>query len=142
MAGFWSGCVCSCRSVVSDSLRPHGPQPVRLLCPWNFPGKNTQVSCHFPLQGLFPPHGLNPRLLCLLHWQADFLPLNHQGGPYIQISYINFSRSILCLLFCPQFSELGKSFNLQFVIYIYSIGFLKWCSGKPKKKFYLKNICS
>ena len=29
------------RSVVSDSVRPHGPQPTRLLCSWNFPGKNT-----------------------------------------------------------------------------------------------------
>ena len=34
-------------SVVSNSLRPHGLQPVRLLCPQNFPGKNTRVGCHF-----------------------------------------------------------------------------------------------
>ena len=33
-------CVCS---VVSDSLWPHGLQPTRLFCPWNFPGKNTGV---------------------------------------------------------------------------------------------------
>ena len=32
-------------SVVSDSLRPHGLQPTRLFCPWNFPGKNTGVGC-------------------------------------------------------------------------------------------------
>ena len=31
-------CVLS-RSVVSDSLQPHGLQPARLLCPWNFTGK-------------------------------------------------------------------------------------------------------
>ena len=30
-------------SVVSDLLWPHGLQPVRLICPWNFPGKNTGV---------------------------------------------------------------------------------------------------
>ena len=41
----------------------------RLLCPWDFPGKNTGVGCHFHLQGLFPTQGLNP---CLLHWQAIF----------------------------------------------------------------------
>ena len=29
------------RSVVSDSSRPHGLQPTRLLCPWDFPGKST-----------------------------------------------------------------------------------------------------
>ena len=41
------------RSVVSNSLRPHGPQPTRLLHPWDFPGKNTGVGCHFLLQGIF-----------------------------------------------------------------------------------------
>ena len=41
------------RSVLSDSLRPHGLQPSRLLCPWDFPGKNTGVGCHFLLQGIF-----------------------------------------------------------------------------------------
>ena len=35
------------RSVVSHSLHPHGLKPTRLLCPWNFPGKNTGVSCRF-----------------------------------------------------------------------------------------------
>ena len=34
------------RSVVSDSSRPHGPQPIRLPCPWDFPGKSTGVGCH------------------------------------------------------------------------------------------------
>ena len=34
------------RSVVSNSERPHGLQPTRLLCPWDFPGKSTGVGCH------------------------------------------------------------------------------------------------
>ena len=34
------------RSVMSDSLRPPGLQPTRLLCPWDFPGKSTGVGCH------------------------------------------------------------------------------------------------
>ena len=33
-------------SVMSDSSRPHGLQPTRLLCPWDFPGKSTGVGCH------------------------------------------------------------------------------------------------
>ena len=37
-------------SVVSNSLQPHGLQPTRLLRPWDFPGKNTGVGCHFLLQ--------------------------------------------------------------------------------------------
>ena len=42
------------RSVMSDSLRPHGLQPKRLLCSRDFPGKNTGVGCHFLLQEIFP----------------------------------------------------------------------------------------
>ena len=38
------------RLVISDSLQTHELKPTRLLCPWNFPGKNTGVVCHFLLQ--------------------------------------------------------------------------------------------
>ena len=34
------------RSVMSDSQRPHGLQPTRILHPWDFPGKSTGVECH------------------------------------------------------------------------------------------------
>ena len=34
------------RSAMSDSSRPHGLQPTRLLCPWDFPGKSTGVGSH------------------------------------------------------------------------------------------------
>ena len=33
-----------------DSLRPHRQQPTRLPHPWDSPGKNTGVGCHFLLQ--------------------------------------------------------------------------------------------
>ena len=39
----------SCPSV----LWPNGLYPARLLCPWDFPVKNTGVGCHFLLQGIF-----------------------------------------------------------------------------------------
>ena len=35
---------------MSDSVRPHRWQPTRLPHPWDFPGKNTGVGCHFLLQ--------------------------------------------------------------------------------------------
>ena len=35
---------------MSDSVRPHRRQPIRLLRPWDSPGKNTGVDCHFLLQ--------------------------------------------------------------------------------------------
>ena len=38
----------------------------RLLCPWDFPGKNTGVGCHFLLQGIFPTQGSKQHLLYLL----------------------------------------------------------------------------
>ena len=49
---------------MSDSLRPNGLQPARLFCPWDFPGKNTGVGCHFLLQRIFPTQGSNLGLLC------------------------------------------------------------------------------
>ena len=71
-------CVCS---VMSSSLQPYGLRPARLLCPWNLPGKNTGVGCHFLLQSIFQTQGSNPCLSHLLHWQADSLPLSHLGSP-------------------------------------------------------------
>jgi len=63
----------------SCSVTKSGLYPASLLCPWDFPGKNTGMGCHFLLQGIFPTQGLNPHLMCLLHWQVDSLPLSHPG---------------------------------------------------------------
>ena len=52
------------------------------LCPWNLPGKNTRVGCHFLLQGIFPIQGLN---LCLLNCQEDSLPLSQQGSTILEL---------------------------------------------------------
>ena len=50
--GYSCCCCCCCwvASVVSDSVRPHRRQPTRLPRPWDSPGKNTGVGCHFLLQ--------------------------------------------------------------------------------------------
>ena len=56
--------------------------PTRLLCPWNFPGKNTGLGCHFLLQRIFPTQGLNLCLLGALCWQAHSFPLHHLGRPW------------------------------------------------------------
>ena len=63
-------------SVVSDSSWPNGLQPTRLLCPWNFPSKNTGVGCHVLLQGIFPTQGLS---LGLLRCRWILYRLSHQG---------------------------------------------------------------
>ena len=55
-------------SVVSNSLQPHGLQPTRLCCPWDFPGKSTRVECQLP----------SPRIRQLylkLHWKFHWISL-------------------------------------------------------------------
>ena len=88
---------------MSDSVWPHWRQPSRLLQPWDSPGKNTGVGCHFLLQCMKGkresdttqrPHGLQPtRLLrpwdfpgkstgvgcqCLLRWPGGLQPKGSQ----------------------------------------------------------------
>ena len=56
------------------------------------PGKNTGAGGHAPLQRIFSTHGLNLRLLHLLHWQAGSLPLAPPGKPLCK----SLSRVGLC----------------------------------------------
>ena len=72
---------------MSDSLRPHG-----LYSPWNSPGQNIGVGSLSLLQGIFPTQRRNPRLLHLLHWWADSLPLAPPERPYYA------STELKCLL--------------------------------------------
>ena len=60
---------CSIIQLGLNLCNPMDYSPPRLLCPCNFPRKNTGVGCHFLLQEIFPTQGWNPRLfhlLCLL----------------------------------------------------------------------------
>ena len=78
---------------MSNSLRPYGlNSPPRLLCPWNFPCKNTGVGSHSFLQGIFPTQGSNP---ALLHCRQILYHQSHQGSPWILewVAY-PFSRGI------------------------------------------------
>ena len=76
----WGGmCVLSC-SAVCKSLWSHGLLSTRLLCPWDFSGKNTGVGWHFFLQGIFLTQGSNPCLLCLLPCRQILYHLSHQGS--------------------------------------------------------------
>ena len=70
------GCVL-CHSVVSNSLRPHGLSPARLLYPWDFTGKNAEVGCHFLLQGIFRTQESNPGLL---HCRQILYQLSYEGS--------------------------------------------------------------
>ena len=65
-------------SVLSDSLRPLGLSPARLLCQWNSPSQDTGVGSCFLLQGIFQTQRSNPGLL---HCMWIFYLLSHQGSP-------------------------------------------------------------
>ena len=75
----WKSESVSC-SIRSNSLSPHGLYGIqsRLLCPWDFPGKDTGVGCHFLLQGIFPFQRSNPGLP---YWRQILYRLSHQGSP-------------------------------------------------------------
>ena len=71
--------LCESRSVVSDSLRPHG-----LYSPWNSPGQNTGVGGLSLLQGIFPTQGQNAGLP---HCRQILYQLSHKGS----LQYENYS---------------------------------------------------
>ena len=75
-------------SVTSNSLQPWGLQPARLLCPWDAPGKNTGVSWHFLLQGIFPTQGSSVR-----HCRQILYPWATREAPQ---SLIHNSKSQAC----------------------------------------------
>ena len=96
-------------SVVSNALWPHGLQLTRLLCPWNFPGENTGVSCHFLLQRIFPTQGLNPCLLLCI-----------AGGFLNNVPPLN-----LCIVV-----NSDKYYGEKFSMGRRRTGFSTWLSGK------------
>ena len=67
-------------SVVSTSLRPHGLEPTRLLCPWASPGKNTGVGSRSLLQQIFPIQESNWGLLCC---RQILYQLSHHRSPWV-----------------------------------------------------------
>ena len=98
---------------MSDS---HGLEPSRLPCPWNFPGKNTGVGCHFLLQRVFSIQVLNPSLLVsrpespaltggfFTSWATREAPIWSPEGPVMLpsslscnlINFLNFFFLVLC----------------------------------------------
>ena len=67
-------------SVVSNSVRPHKRQPTRLRHPWDFPGKNTGVGCHFLLQRMKVKSESEVAQSCLTPWTCS-LP-GYQTTPW------------------------------------------------------------
>ena len=98
-------------------LQPHKLQPAKLLCPWNFPGKNTGVGCHFFLQGIFLTQGSNLRLLHCRWYPALQVESCIAGGLFtteppgkqvnMKMSYLKPQASIIHLTRCPEVCSLA-----------------------------------
>ena len=70
-------CYCCWAAKLCPTLSPpQWLQPIRLLCPWDSPGKNTKVGCHFLLQGLFLTRDWT-------HIFCSLFTTEHQGSPYV-----------------------------------------------------------
>ena len=92
-----------------------------LPCPWNFPGKNTTMACHFLLQGISPNQGWNSRLLCVLygkwilcHWAIREALLHCIYFFIWQILYkipVLFLQILLTLSNCSPVTNIGKLFE-------------------------------
>ena len=73
VSGLYAAAAAAVASVVSDSVRPHRRQPTRLPRPWDSPGKNTGVGCHFLLQCMKVKSLSEIAQLCLtLHDPMDY----------------------------------------------------------------------
>ena len=110
-------------SVVSDSSRPHGLQPTRLLCPWDFPGKSKGVGCHCLLRirasvqfshsvvsdSFWPHESQHARPPCPSPTPGVYsnsCPSSHWCHPAILSSFVPFSS-------CPQSLQTLGSFPMS-----------------------------
>ena len=82
---------------MSDSSRPHGLQPTRLLGPWDFPGKSTGVGCH-----------------CLLHHRCTHVP-NPEPPSHLLPRTISLGHPSVP---APSILYLASNLDLQFVSYM------------------------
>ena len=102
-------------------LRPHGLQPAKLICPWDFQGNNIEVGSHF-LQVISSTQRLD---LHLLHWQADSLPLSYQGSLFfiswceIQIWFLEIHYKYFSSHLIHSKSVLSKTFFFFLIIKIW-----------------------
>ena len=113
-------------SALSDSSRPHGLQPTRLLCPWDFPGKSTGVGCHCLLQWQSLEKWLSissanegrrlhhPALFPVLHW-ISVLPMERYSWEQRWESCVGYYLVITNVISCHLFKGLlGTSLLIYF----------------------------
>ena len=125
-------------SVVSDSLRPRGLWPTRLHCPWNSPLHSHWSGAPLPSRGSSRPRDQSSRLLCLLHWPVDSLPLLPSGVAGLKYKdQVHSSGAIYFQVFHGTFPKLA-------CIRLYKHPKAKiicWSSSKIQNLYYLLLSC-
>ena len=99
-------------SVMSNSLRPHGLQPTRLLCPWDSPAKSTGVGCQCLLWVLILP-SLNSEALNLPQLYSEQVLL----GPSHPFTYgLKLDLSVPCIPWVPGLTPVISAFPLEYLL--------------------------
>ena len=133
---FW--CCCLATKLLSDSfvtpwtVACQSTEGCRLLCPWDSPGKNTGMGCHFLFQDIFPNPGIKPTPPAL---QADYVPLSHLGSLFFFFFQTHkwlwkcqFSLKLICcfsgfffFLFSPYISKSFASLSVKLFFFFYTV---------------------
>ena len=112
-------CLCMC-SVVSDSLQPRKLQPTRLLCPWDIPGKNIGMGCHFLLQGIFRAR-IRPNVSytsCIERW--IHLPISHlEKLPLKVLTWFNQTLNIKLFELCLAYNTQSMNISLCYPRFLF-----------------------
>ena len=131
---------------MSDSVRPHRRQPIRLPSPWDSPGKNTGVGCHFLLQCMkrkVKVKSLSRVQLFVTPWTAAYqAPLSMgfsrqkywSGVPLSSPPKINYFHSNPCLRVCywgTQTKTPTKTIHLITKKCIHSLAPIEVLTNKP-----------
>ena len=126
-------------------LPPCGLWPARLLCPWEFSGKNTGVGSHFFLQGILLTQRSNPHLLHVLHWEADSSSLSHLGSPtltsVVTLNYLTVFTNSKTVLDQPGFSavkycQLFQHLTIRLPVSIHFYSWRHWQSNSVQIPFH------
>ena len=105
---------------------------VRLLCPWDFSNKDTGLGCHFLIQRIFLIEsmgsifrGLNPCLLCFLHWQVGFFFFFNHWATWIALrGSLQSVRGKSGWIYAPAFPSL-YGIIMRYVLHSFSES--QWC---------------
>ena len=106
---------------MSDSVRPHRQQPTRLCCPWDSPGKNTGVGCHFLLQCMKVKSESEVSQLCLT--LSDPTDCTYQAHPSMDFPGKSTGVGCQCLL---------QVYRIHIYKYIYRIYDKCSCLENPR----------